>query len=72
MGGSRQFDNGFHPLAVGRVNARSLGLLSFTSHAELRMEQRGVTEVEVRSMLERATSFEPNVLPCAADLWVQA
>jgi hypothetical protein len=24
------------------------------------MEQRGVTEVEVRSMLERATSFEPN------------
>jgi hypothetical protein len=26
------------------------------------MEQRGVTEVEVRSMLERATSFEPNVV----------
>jgi hypothetical protein len=36
--------------------------LSFTSHAELRMEQRGVTEVEVRAMLVRATSFEPNVV----------
>jgi hypothetical protein len=36
--------------------------LSFTSHAELRMEQRGVTEVEVRAMLERATTFEPNVV----------
>lgn len=36
--------------------------LSFTSHAELRMEQRGVTEVEVRAMLEQATSFEPNVV----------
>jgi Domain of unknown function (DUF4258) len=36
--------------------------LSFTSHAELRMEQRGVTEVEVRAMLERATGFEPNVV----------
>jgi hypothetical protein len=36
--------------------------LSFTSHAELRMEQRGVTEVEIRAMLERATSFEPNVV----------
>lgn len=36
--------------------------LSFTSHAELRMEQRGVTEVDVRSMLERATSVEPNVV----------
>ena len=36
--------------------------LSFTSHAELRMEQRRVTEVEVRAMLERATSFEPNVV----------
>lgn len=36
--------------------------LSFTSHAELRMEQRAVTEVEVRAMLERATSFEPNVV----------
>lgn len=27
----------------------------------LRMEQRGVTEVELRAMLERATRFEPNV-----------
>jgi hypothetical protein len=35
--------------------------LSFTSHAELRMEQRDVTEVEVRAMLERATGFEANV-----------
>src|SRR5256885_12968104 len=29
--------------------------LSFTPHAELRMEQRGVTELDVRAMLERAT-----------------
>jgi hypothetical protein len=36
--------------------------LSFTSHAELRMEQRGVTEVEVRAMLEKATGIEPNVV----------
>ena len=36
--------------------------LSFTSHAEMRMEQRGVTEVEVRAMLERATGFEPSVV----------
>ena len=36
--------------------------LSFTSHAELRMEQRGVTEVEVRAMLEKATAFGPNVV----------
>jgi hypothetical protein len=36
--------------------------LSFTSHAELRMEQRGVTELEVRVMLERATGFDPNVV----------
>ena len=36
--------------------------LSFTAHAELRMEQRGVTEVDVRSMLERATAFEPSVV----------
>jgi len=35
--------------------------LSFTGHAELRMEQRGVTEVEVRAMLERATGFEASV-----------
>lgn len=36
--------------------------LSFTSHAELRMEQRGVTEVQVRAMLERATELEANVV----------
>ena len=36
--------------------------LSFTSHAELRMEQRGVTEAEVRAMLENATGFEPNIV----------
>ena len=36
--------------------------LSFTPHAELRMEQRGVTEVDVRAMLERATAFEPSVV----------
>ena len=36
--------------------------LSFTPHAELRMEQRGVTEVDVRAMLEPATVFEPSVI----------
>jgi hypothetical protein len=36
--------------------------LSFTAHAELRMEQRGVTEVEVRAMLQRATGFEASVV----------
>ena len=36
--------------------------LSFTPHAELRMEQRGVTEVDVRAMLERATAFEPSIV----------
>jgi hypothetical protein len=35
--------------------------LSFTAHAELRMEQRDVTELEVRAMLERATGFEASV-----------
>ena len=33
--------------------------LSFTSHTE---EQRGVTEVDVRAMLEKATGFEPTVV----------
>lgn len=28
----------------------------------MRMEQRGVTEVELRAMLERATGFRPNAL----------
>ena len=36
--------------------------LSFTGHAELRMEQRGVTEVDVRAMLERAIRYEPSVV----------
>jgi hypothetical protein len=33
--------------------------LSFTGHAELRMEQRGVTEVEVRAILKGATGSRP-------------
>jgi hypothetical protein len=36
--------------------------LSFTAHGELRMEQRGVTEVDVRAMLERATGYESSVV----------
>ena len=36
--------------------------LTFTSHAELRMRQRGVTEVDVRAMLDRSTRFEPSVV----------
>jgi len=36
--------------------------LVFTAHAEMRMEQRGVTEVELRAMLERATGHRPNVV----------
>lgn len=36
--------------------------LSFTAHAELRMEQRGVREIDVRAMLERATRYEPSVV----------
>ena len=36
--------------------------LSFTPHAELRMEQRGVTAIDVRAMLERASAFEPSVV----------
>ena len=36
--------------------------LSFTAHAELRMEQRGVTEIDVRAMLERATTYERSVV----------
>ena len=33
------------------------------------MEQRGVTEVDVRAMLEKATDFEPNVVE--GDLLIQ-
>ncbi len=36
--------------------------LSFTGHAELRMAQRSVTEVDVRAMLEHATTYEPSVV----------
>jgi len=36
--------------------------LSFTGHVEMRMEQRGVTEVEVRAMLDRATGFRPSAI----------
>lgn len=36
--------------------------LSFVGHAEERMEQRGVTEVELRAMLDRAKGVEPNVV----------
>jgi hypothetical protein len=36
--------------------------LSFTGRTELRMEQRGMTEVEVRATLERATGFEVSVV----------
>jgi hypothetical protein len=36
--------------------------LSFTAHAELRMEQRGVTEVDLRAMLETATRVEPSAV----------
>ena len=36
--------------------------LSFTGHAELRMEQRGVTEVDVRAMLEGAIGYEASVV----------
>ena len=28
----------------------------------MRMQQRGVTEVDLRAMLERATGFRPNVV----------
>lgn len=53
-----------HAARQNRLNAieRLFGDLSFTGHAELRMEQRGVTEVEVRAMLERATAFEASVV----------
>ncbi len=36
--------------------------LSLTSHAEMRMDPRGATEVELRAMLVRATRFEPNAV----------
>jgi len=36
--------------------------LSFTGHSETRMEQRGVSEVDLRAMLEKATGFRPNAV----------
>ncbi len=35
----------------------------FTGHAELRMEQRAITEVDVRAMLHHATGYSPSVVP---------
>lgn len=36
--------------------------LTFTGHVQRRMEERGVTEVEVRSMLQRASGYSPSVV----------
>lgn len=38
------------------------GDLSFTGQAELRLDLRGVTDVELRAMLETAKGCEPNVV----------
>ena len=35
----------------------------FTGHAELRMEQRAVSELDVRAMLHGARGFAPSVVP---------
>lgn len=37
--------------------------LAFTGHAELRMMQRSVTELDVRAMLHRASGYSPSVVP---------
>lgn len=37
--------------------------LAFTGHAELRMDQRGITELDVRVMLQRANGYSPSVVP---------
>jgi hypothetical protein len=37
--------------------------LLFGIHADSRMEERGVTELDVRAMLENASDFEPSVVP---------
>lgn len=37
--------------------------LVFSGHAELRMEQRGVSEVDVRSMLQSALGHSPSIVP---------
>ncbi len=36
--------------------------LAFTGHVQRRMEQRGLTEVELRSMLERASGYSASVV----------
>jgi len=36
--------------------------VAFTGHVQGRMEERGVTEVEVRSMLQRASGYSPSVV----------
>jgi hypothetical protein len=36
--------------------------LAFTGHVERRMEERGFTEVELRSMLQRAREYSPSVV----------
>lgn len=37
--------------------------LAFTAHVELRMEERGFSEVELRAMLEGATELLPSKRP---------
>lgn len=41
--------------------------LEFTSHLEKRMEDRDCTELDLRTMLERAESYQPSVV---AARWV--
>ena len=41
--------------------------LEFTSHLEKRMEDRDFTELDLRTMLERAESYQPSVV---AARWV--
>ena len=36
--------------------------LAFTGHAERRMEQRAITEVELRAMLQQATGYAQSVV----------
>lgn len=36
--------------------------LGFTGHVQRRMQQRDVTEVDLRSMLQRAASYSPSVV----------
>ncbi len=37
--------------------------LAFTAHVELRMEERGFSEVDLRGMLENATELLPSKRP---------